>query len=126
MKLNKLLILSVCSSLLLANVSYAGVFSSDQVMQSQLSQYNKQQILTMLDSRLVEDKMIALGVSREQAYARINAMTPAEINSLNQQLNDAPAGKGVVGTIVTVLVVIAVLDVLGITDVYPFIRPINS
>ena len=40
------------------------------------------------------------------------------------QINDAPAGSGIVGTIVTVLVVVAVLDLLGITDAYSFIDPI--
>ena len=50
-------------------------------------------------------------------------MTNAELEAFNSQLNDMPAG-GVVGTIVTVLVVVAVLDLMGITDVYPFIRPI--
>ena len=54
---------------------------------------------------------------------RIANMTQEELASLNTQMNEMPAG-GIVGTIVTVLVVIAVLDVMGITDVYPFIRPI--
>jgi len=38
-------------------------------------------------------------------------------------MNETPAG-GIIGTIVTVMVVVAVLDLMGITDVYPFIRPI--
>ncbi|MBU2181270.1 MAG: PA2779 family protein, partial [Gammaproteobacteria bacterium] len=45
------------------------------------------------------------------------------LNALNTQLNEMPAG-GIIGTIVTVLVVVAVLDLMGITDVYPFIRPL--
>ena len=50
-------------------------------------------------------------------------MTQEEINALNSQLNEMPAG-GIVGVVVTVLVVVAVLDLMGITDVYPFINPI--
>jgi hypothetical protein len=52
-------------------------------------------------------------------------MTNSEISQLNSQLNDAPAG-GVVGAVLTVLAIIAILDLVGVTDVYPFIRPINS
>ena len=52
-------------------------------------------------------------------------MTQSELNSLNEQMNNMPAG-GIVGAIVTVLAVVALLDLFGVTDVYPFIRPINS
>lgn len=46
-------------------------------------------------------------------------MTPQEINELNKQLKEAPAEA-----IVAVLVVVAVPDLMGITDIYPFIRPL--
>jgi len=103
--------------------SHAGVYSSEQVIQSAQFNFDKQQVLSMFDEADVQDQLVALGVSREDAQMRLNAMTPYEVSELNKQLNDAPAG-GIVGTIVTVLVVVAVLDLMGITDVYPFIRPI--
>lgn len=103
--------------------SHAGVYTSDQVIQSEQFNFNKQQVLSMFDETNVQDQLIALGVSKEDALVRLNAMTPYEVSELNKQLNDAPAG-GIVGTIVTVLVVVAVLDLMGITDVYPFIRPL--
>ncbi|MFT6898509.1 MAG: Mg2+ and Co2+ transporter CorA [Paraglaciecola sp.] len=103
----------------------AAVYSSGDVLQTQQMDYKKQQILSMVDSADVQQQLVALGVNSADAKARIGHMTDNELTALNQQMNDMPAG-GIVGTIVTVLVVIAVLDVLGITDVYPFIRPINS
>jgi len=110
-------------SIALSGVSHAGVYSSEQVIQFQQFNYNKQDVLNMLDDATVQNKLIALGVSKEDALNRLDAMTPYEVSELNKQLNEAPAG-GIVGTIVTVLVVVAVLDLMGITDVYPFIRPI--
>ncbi|MBU1437120.1 MAG: PA2779 family protein, partial [Gammaproteobacteria bacterium] len=71
----------------------------------------------------VQNKLIELGVSPADAQMRIANMTQDELNALNTQLNEMPAG-GIIGTIVTVLVVVAVLDLMGITDVYPFIRPL--
>ena len=44
---------------------------------------------------------------------------------LADEINRAPAG-GVVGAVLTVLAIIAILDLIGVTDVYPFIRPVNS
>jgi CHASE3 domain sensor protein len=115
-----------CAALLgfaLSGASHAGVYTSEQVIQFQQFDYNKQQVLNMIDDATVQTKLIALGVSSEDALQRLDALTPQEVNELNRQLNEAPAG-GIVGTVVTVLVVVAVLDLMGITDVYPFIRPI--
>ncbi|WP_426359362.1 PA2779 family protein [Pseudocolwellia sp. HL-MZ19] len=101
----------------------AGVYGSEQVLASQQHSYNKQHVLAFVDSDAVQQKLAALGVNQANAKMRIANMTQEELASLNTQMNDMPAG-GIVGTVVTVLVVVAVLDVMGITDVYPFIRPI--
>lgn len=101
----------------------AGVYSSDQAISSQQYQYNKQQVLNLVDSAEVQQKLTTLGVSPAEAKMRVENMTNEELTTFNQQMNDMPAG-GIIGTIVTVLVVVAVLDLMGITDVYPFIRPI--
>lgn len=101
----------------------AAVYSSDQVLTQQQHQYSQQQVLALVDSADVQQKLIELGVNPDDAKQRIAAMTTAELDALNNELNDMPAG-GIVGVIVTVLVVVAVLDLMGITDVYPFIRPI--
>jgi flagellar motor component MotA len=125
MKIIKTLCCSIGLTLAATSYSHAAVYSSDQILNQQTHQFNKQQILSALDASEVQQKLQALGVSQLDAKSRIDAMTPSELNALNDQLNSAPAG-GVVGTVVTVLVVVAVLDLMGITDVYPFIRPINS
>tara|TARA_R110000744_G_scaffold7183_7_gene24616 strand:- start:6329 stop:6700 length:372 start_codon:yes stop_codon:yes gene_type:complete len=104
--------------------SMAGNVSSAVVIEQQRSAITKQQILSMVDSDEVQQQLVALGVSSTDAKNRINNLTNAELAQLNMQINDAPAGSGIVGTIVTVLVVVAVLDLLGITDAYSFIEPI--
>ena len=123
--MNKFITASIATAILIFGMGQAtaGVYSSEQVIANQQHQYNKQQVLSFVDSAEVQNKLIELGVNPDDAKQRIAAMTTAELDALNNELNQMPAG-GIVGTIVTVLVVIAVLDVLGITDVYPFIRPI--
>lgn len=107
------------------NQATAGIYTSDQVIANQQHQFNKQQVLAFVDDAQVQNKLIALGVSPADAQLRIASMTNAELEVFNSQLNEMPAG-GVVGVIVTVLVVVAVLDLMGITNVYPFIRPVGS
>lgn len=104
--------------------SMAGNVSSAAVIEQQRSAITKQQILSMVDSAEVQQQLVALGVTPEDAKNRISHLTSAELAQLNMQINDAPAGSGIVGTIFTVLVVVAVLDLLGITDAYSFIDPI--
>lgn len=124
--MNKLIQAAVASGLLVLGVGQAsaGLYESNQVIQSQQYSFNKNQILSYVDSEQVQNKLTELGISVADAKNRIANMTHEELASLNQQLNEDAVAGGIVGTIITVLVVVAVLDVMGITDVYPFIRPL--
>ncbi|EWH10867.1 hypothetical protein DS2_06236 [Catenovulum agarivorans DS-2] len=108
---------------LMCNTVYAGIVDSNTVLTSELQAVNQAHILAYLDDQQVQDKLVALGVSRDEAAKRIASLTPAELKSLNQQINNAPAG-GVIDLIFSVLIVVAVLDILGVTDAYSFIEPI--
>jgi hypothetical protein len=123
--MNSFLKSTIATSILLFSLGQAtaGVYTSEQAISSQQYQYNKQQVLTLVNSAEVQQKLMTLGVSPAEAKMRVDSMTNDELITFNQQMNDVPAG-GIIGTIVTVLVVVAVLDLMGITDVYPFIRPI--
>ena len=113
------------ATVLLTGSVQASAISSDTVMQTQAAQYNKLQLIEMVNRADVQDKLVSLGVDSSDAIARINGMTDAEIAQLNTEINEAPAG-GIVGAVLTVLAVIAILDLAGVTDVYPFIRPISN
>ncbi len=124
--MNKLLKVGWLCPVLLAGVEQASAaaFSSEQVMAEQQYQFNQQQVLAFVDHAEVRQKLTELGVSPTEARQRIASMTAEELNALNTQMNEMPAG-GIVGAVVTVLAVVAILDLLGVTDVYPFIRPIR-
>lgn len=130
--INRLVKISLVSTVFLVGMvlvgigqATAGVYSSEQVITDQQHHYTKQQVLAFVDTAEVQNKLMTLGVSPADAKLRIANMTHAELDAFNTQLNEMPSG-GIVGTIITVLVVVAVLDLMGITDVYPFIRPIGS
>ncbi|MBU0912874.1 MAG: PA2779 family protein [Gammaproteobacteria bacterium] len=123
--MNKFLKASILCPMLVLGMSQASaaVFSSEQVISNQQFNFNKQQVLSYVDSAEVQNKLIELGVSPADAKQRIANMTAEELNALNSQMNEMPAG-GIVGVVVTVLVVVVVTDLMGLTDVYPFINPI--
>ena len=123
--MNKFLTASILCPILILGMSQAtaAVVSSEQVIANQQFNFNKQQVLSYVDSAEVQNKLIELGVSPADAKQRIANMTAEELNALNSQMNEMPAG-GIVGVVVTVLVVVVVTDLMGLTDVYPFINPI--
>lgn len=123
--MNKFLKASILCPMLVLGMSQASaaVFSSEQVIANQQFNFNKQQVLSYVDSAEVQNKLIELGVSPADAKQRIANMTAEELSALNSQMNEMPAG-GIIGVVVTVLVVVVVTDLMGLTDVYPFIRPI--
>lgn len=123
--MNKFLKASILCPVLVLGMSQASaaVFSSEQVIANQQFNFNKQQVLSYVDTAEVQNKLIELGVSPADAKQRIANMTAEELSALNSQMNEMPAG-GIVGVVVTVLVVVVVTDLMGLTDVYPFINPI--
>jgi len=123
--ISKVLVTGLTALVMMSGHVQAEAISSDSVMQSQYAKYNKSQLIEMVSREDVQNKLVSLGVSGDDAIARINGMTDSEIAQLNNDINEAPAG-GIVGTVLTVLAVIAILDLAGVTDVYPFIRPISN
>ena len=123
--MSKLLVGATAALVVTTGTVQAEAVSSQNVMQAQAHAFNKQQLIDMVSRADVQEKLVSLGVSQNDAISRINGMTNSEISQLNSQLNDAPAG-GVFGAVLTVLAIIAILDLVGVTDVYQFIRPINS
>ncbi|MCA1929073.1 PA2779 family protein [Rheinheimera sp.] len=123
--MNKFLKASILCPVFILGMSQASaaVVSSEQVIAHQQFNFNKAQVLSFVDSAEVQNKLIELGVSPADAKQRIANMTAEELNALNSQMNEMPAG-GIVGVVVTVLVVVVVTDLMGLTDVYPFINPI--
>lgn len=103
----------------------AAMISTPDVIQSQQSQYDREQLSTMLDRSDIQDKLVSMGVAPESVQERINSMTDFEVAQLNQQINDMPAGSGIVGIIVLLFVVFVITDAVGATDIFPFVRPVR-
>lgn len=106
-------------------MAQAAMLGTAEVLQEQHQQVEREQLLGMLDDQAVKDKLVSMGVDREQVEQRINSLTPSELAEFNQQLSEAPAGAGVVGVIVLFLVIFIITDMLCATDIFPFIKCIN-
>lgn len=106
-------------------LAQAAMIGTPEVIAEQQQQVDRQQLLGMLEDQDVQKKLVAMGVERDQVEQRINSLTPAELAQFNQQLDQAPAGAGVVGIIVLFLVIFIVTDLLCATNIFNFVNCIN-
>ena len=79
--MNKFLKASILCPMLVLGMSQASaaVFSSEQVISNQQFNFNKQQVLSYVDSAEVQNKLIELGVSPADAKQRIANMTAEDV-----------------------------------------------
>lgn len=106
-------------------MAQAAMIGTPEVIAEQQQQVDRQQLLTMLEDQEVQKKLESMGVDRTQVEKRINSLTPAELAQFNQQLDQAPAGAGVVGIIVLFLVIFIITDMLCATNIFNFVNCIN-
>ncbi|MCW8157530.1 hypothetical protein D7243_15155 [Stutzerimonas stutzeri] len=120
-------VLAALHLLLVAQIplAQAAMIGTSEVVAEHQLQVDRQQLLTMLDDQDVQKKLESMGVEREQVEKRINGLTAAELAQFNQQLDQAPAGAGVVGVIVLFLVIFIITDMLCATNIFNFVNCIN-
>lgn len=102
----------------------AAMISTPDVIQSQQSAYDREQLSSMLERDDVQQQLLSMGVAPETVQDRVNSMTDFEIAQLNEQINNMPAG-GILGAIVLIFVVFVITDAIGATDIFPFVRPVR-
>ena len=104
----------------------AAIIGNSQVI-NQIQQANDKEVLLQVASRAdVQEQLLGMGVTTADIESRIDQMTQEEIAQLNQQIDQLPAGGGVLGVALVVFIVFVVTDVIGATDIFPFIHPVIS
>ena len=120
----------VLVTLILLSCGWSGIASAsmiptrDAVLQEQV-QYDRQQLLSALDSEQLQQQLIELGLDPDQARDRVASLTAAELAQLNQHLAEQPAG-GILGVILALFVLFVITDMLCATDLFTFVSCINK
>jgi hypothetical protein len=70
--------------------------------------------------------LVSQGIDPQEAQARIDSLSDAEVNDIVNKLDQLPAGGGVLETILIiaflVFAIFIVTDIAGYTDIFPFIK----
>ena len=113
--------LIVCmGGLSLPSPALAGIVSTEQ----SLAGADRGRVAAMLERPEARERLQALGVSPEEARARVAALSDDEAARLAAEIDALPAG-GSPDILVIALIVFLVLlftDIMGYTKVFPFTR----
>ncbi len=103
----------------------AAMVGTEQLIQNEQLRIDRAQLLIMLEREEVRAQLIEMGVDMTVARERIAGLTQSEIEVLNEQLGELPAGGDVLVVMLVIFLVFIMTDVLGVTDIFPFIHPAN-
>lgn len=103
----------------------AALVTTEQAMVTPAGDASRERVTTFLARDDVRTQLQTQGVSADDAIARVQAMSDAEVAQLAQRVDQAPAGAGVVGVLFTVFLILLVTDILGYTKVFSFTRAIR-
>jgi hypothetical protein len=109
-----------------AQSAQAALIGTEQVHSataaSAATEQNRARIAAALDRPDVMKQLESMGVNKDDAQARVAALSDAEAAQLAGRIDSLPAGGDVVGALVFIFVLLLVTDLLGLTKVYPFTR----
>ncbi len=109
----------------LTTTARAGMVGTEAVVNAD-AQPTRARIHGLLERQEARRELERLGVSADEAHARIDALSDAELAMIAGRLDQLPAGGSALGSIlltaVIIFIVLIITDALGITDVFPWVR----
>lgn len=102
----------------------AALVSTQVVIQQESIRHDQDSLLALTRQEQAVQALHQLGVDPALVQERIRQMTASELQAFNDQVNQMEAGGSALGIIVFLLLLLILLDLLGVTDVFPSIRPL--
>ncbi len=130
MRITKIAKRATISSLLLMFISMtcflpvaqAAMIGTGQIMDHSQAQQDRSHVKTLLSRADLAAQLKNAGVDPAQLQARIDALTDEEMALLADQLDQLPAGSGIISAAVMIFLVLLATDILGYTEIFPFVK----
>jgi hypothetical protein len=120
--LSKLISLVLLAGMLVfglqAQVS-ADIVSTQQLLAEQRLESQRGEVAAFLGRDAVQHQLMLRGVDAADAASRVAALTADELALLHAQIDELPAGEGILETVLFLLVIFMLLDIAGVTDIFP-------
>lgn len=100
----------------------AAMIGTGQIMDHSQAQQDRAHVKTLLNRADLAAQLQNAGVDSAQLQSRVDSLTDHEVALLAKQLDQLPAGSGLLGTAVFIFLVLLVTDILGYTEIFPFVK----
>jgi hypothetical protein len=104
----------------------AALVSTEQLLTAGDGPAERARVMAFLERADVREQIVALGVDPNEAAARVQALSDAQVRQIAGQLDQLPAGQSavgiIVGAILLVFLILLLTDLLGLTNVFPFVN----
>ena len=104
----------------------AAMIDTETIMDSARGREAREYLHQLLSRREIQDAIVAQGIDPNEAWARISSLSDNEIIRIADQIDQLPAGGGVIEFLLIIIlagfIVLVILDLTGIMDVFPFIK----
>lgn len=103
-------------------MAQASMIGTGQIMDNSQAQLDRSHVKALLERADLAAQLESAGVDPAQLQARVDSLTDEEVSHLAQQLDQLPAGGGILGVAVFIFLVLLATDIFGYTDVFPFVK----
>ena len=104
----------------------AAMIDTETIMDSARGREAREYLHQLLVRKDIHNAIVAQGIDPDEAWARINSLSDNEVIRIADQIDQLPAGGGLVEFLLIIIlagfIVLVVLDLTGVTDVFPFIK----
>jgi len=110
----------------LARNASAAILPTGVIVESSERNANLERVQRALSSEQVRDTMLKMGVSSGSVDERLAGLSNAELASLADRLEQAPAGGDALAVIGIAFLVLLVLELTGVIDMFKSIGPVST
>lgn len=100
----------------------AAMIGTGQIMDHSQAQQERAHVKALLNRADLAAQLQSAGVDPAQLQARVDSLSDDEVAQLAGQLDQLPAGSGLLGTAVFIFLVLLATDIMGYTEIFPFVK----
>ena len=104
----------------------AAMIDTETIMDSARGREAREYLHQLMARKDIQAAIVAHGIDADEAWARINSLSDDEVIRIADQIDQLPAGGGLIEFLVIIIlagfIVLVILDLTGVMDVFPFIK----
>jgi hypothetical protein len=107
---------------MVAPVASAGIVSTEAAFAGATLDADRARLNDALAREDVRAALVAYGVDPAVVQKRVSSLTADEVQRMNAQMDQMPAGGDVLGVLLTIFIILLITDLIGWTSVFPFTK----